>query len=141
MPLSDATTQTQGAVAGHRGKKSRARGPAIPGMSARPQAPPRRRAAAPKPPRRSEPEPPPSPRIAAARRRARRAKGTLAVVAAVVFGAAAVLARASYAGHPKHRPTALAAPPGFVQIVRQNLLEAGLLAPADAPPGAATSVS
>ena len=116
--------------------RNRRRGPAVPGITNTP-VPMRRRP----PPKPADPAPPPSPRIAAARQRSLRAKGVLAVTGAVVFGAAAVFARVSYAGHPKHRPTALAAPPAFVQIVRRNLLEAGLLAPADAPPGAATSVS
>lgn len=116
--------------------RKRRRGPAVPGITNTPV--PTRRRPRPKP---ADPAPPPSPRIAAARQRSLRAKGALAVTGAVVFGAAAVFARVSYAGHPKHRPTALAAPPAFVHIVRQNLLEAGLLAPADAPPGAATSVS
>ena len=116
--------------------RKRRRGPAMPGIAQTPSPARQRRPAKP-----ADPAPLPSPRIAAARLRALRAKGALAVTGAVVFGAAAVFARVSYAGHPKHRPTALAAPPAFVQIVRQNLLEAGLLAPADAPPGAATSVS
>jgi hypothetical protein len=109
----------------------------MPGLAAHPHEPTGRAPVA----RRPAPKEPDSPRIVAARRRAARAKGTLAIVGAVVFAAAAVLARVSYAGHPKHRPTSLAAPPAFVRIVRQNLLEAGLLAPTDAPADAATSVS
>jgi hypothetical protein len=47
----------------------------------------------------------------------------------------------SYAGHSKRPLHALAAPAGFVRIVRRNLLQAGIVAPAQAPPGASTSVS
>jgi hypothetical protein len=60
---------------------------------------------------------------------------------ALVFALAMVFAKATYAGHPKQPPRALAAPPRFVRIVRRNLLEAGIMAPAEAPPDAATSVS
>jgi hypothetical protein len=52
-----------------------------------------------------------------------------------------VFARHSYAGHPKQPATALAASPRFVGIVRRNLLQAGVVAPAQAPPGATTAVS
>ncbi len=52
-----------------------------------------------------------------------------------------VLSRHSYAGHPKQPTTALAASPRFVNIVRRNLLQAGVVAPAQAPPGAETAVS
>jgi hypothetical protein len=77
----------------------------------------------------------------AARRRAIGAKAALVAVGAVVFGAAMVFSQRSYAGHPKEPPTALEAPPKFVRIVKQDLLQAGIVAPAEAPPGAATSVS
>jgi hypothetical protein len=59
----------------------------------------------------------------------------------LVFGAAMLFARTSYAGHPKHPPRPLAAPPRFVKVVRENLLQAGIVAPAEAPADAATSVS
>ena len=124
--------------------QKRSRGPAMPGIPSHPQPVNRRPAAKPaaRPAKAAKPaKPPDTPRVAAARSRAARAKATLAIVGAVVFAAAAVLARVSYAGHPKHRPTSLAAPPAFVKIVRQNLLAAGLLAPTDAPSDAATSVS
>jgi hypothetical protein len=52
-----------------------------------------------------------------------------------------VFARHSYAGHQKQPATALAAPPRFVSVVRRNLLQAGVVAPAQAPPGAATAAS
>jgi hypothetical protein len=69
------------------------------------------------------------------------AKGLLAASGACVFAIGMVFARHSYAGHPKQPPTALAASPRFVTIVRRNLLQAGVVAPAQAPPGAATAVS
>lgn len=81
------------------------------------------------------------PRIQAAWRRATIAKRALGVVGVMVFGAAMVLARSTFAGHPKQAVRPLSAPRQFVDIVRQNLLQAGLVAPAKAPPGAATSVS
>ena len=65
----------------------------------------------------------------------------LAAAALSAFVAGLVATRASYAGHSKRPLHALAAPPGFVQIVRRNLLQAGIIAPAQAPPGASTSVS
>lgn len=80
-------------------------------------------------------------RVQPARRRAQIAKTTLATGGAAVFGAALLFARVTYAGHPKQPLHPLAAPPRFVQIVRQNLLQAGIVAPAEAPAGAATSVS
>jgi len=52
-----------------------------------------------------------------------------------------VLARVSYAGHPKKPARPLAAPPRFVKIVRENLLQAGMVAPTQAPPDANTSSS
>ena len=57
------------------------------------------------------------------------------------FGVAMALARVSYAGHPKKPARPLAAPPRFVKIVRQNLLQAGMVAPAQAPPDANTASS
>jgi hypothetical protein len=80
-------------------------------------------------------------RLAAPRRRARLAKTALGAGGAVVFGTAMLLARVSYGGHPKRPPQPLGAPPHFVDVVRRNLLEAGIVAPAQAPPDAATSVS
>jgi hypothetical protein len=107
---------------------------------------------APKPPRRREPRPvaPESEdagpgesgsRFAPVRRRAAQAKVVLAGAALVCFGAGIALTRFSYAGHSKRPLRPLAAPAGFVRIVRQNLLQAGIVAPAQAPPGASTSVS
>jgi hypothetical protein len=80
-------------------------------------------------------------RLAPLRRRAARVKLGLVTTAIVVFGVGIAATRASYAGHAKRPLRPLAAPPGFVKIVRQNLLQAGIVAPAQAPPGAGTSVS
>lgn len=82
-----------------------------------------------------------SSRLAPARRRARRAKLALGVAGAAVFTAAAFLARSHVAGHHRASARPLAAPPSFVKVVRQNLLEAGIVAPAQAPPVAETAVS
>jgi hypothetical protein len=79
--------------------------------------------------------------LTAARRRAAVAKGLFGTAAAIVFGAAALFARHSYPGHPKSPAKPLGAPPSFVEVVRQNLLQAGVVAPAQAPPDASTSVS
>ena len=79
--------------------------------------------------------------LESARQRAAVAKTSLAASGAFVFAVAMVFARHSYAGHPKQPATALAASPRFVSIVKQNLLQAGVLAPAQAPPGASTAVS
>jgi hypothetical protein len=88
------------------------------------------------------PGPPPSkPRIAAAHRRATLAKAGTVCLAIVGFGAAFAFSRVTYAGHSKKPLHPLAAPPRYVRIVRQNLLQAGIVAPAQAPPGAATSSS
>jgi hypothetical protein len=92
-----------------------------------------------------EPAPPTrpvaSPRIQAARRRAAAAKVGVAGVAIIGFAAALGFSRLTYAGHTKKPLQPLAAPPKYVQIVRENLLQAGIVAPAQAPPGAATASS
>jgi hypothetical protein len=80
-------------------------------------------------------------RVADARRRARSAKATFACLGVLLFAASAALARATAAGHPKQAPRSLSAPERFVQIVRENQLQAGALAPPTAPPEAATSQS
>jgi hypothetical protein len=59
----------------------------------------------------------------------------------MVFGAAMTLSRSTFSGHPKQAVRSLSAPREFVDVVRENLLQAGLLAPANAPPGAATGLS
>jgi hypothetical protein len=51
------------------------------------------------------------------------------------------LARVNYPGHTKHRAEPLAIPPDLYAVVRRNLLQAGIVAPATAPPDASTSSS
>lgn len=80
-------------------------------------------------------------RIDAAWRRARLAKIGLAGLAALGFGAWMGLARATYAGHAKHDVRPLSIPQPLYRVVRRNLLQAGILAPATAPPDASTSSS
>jgi hypothetical protein len=77
---------------------------------------------------------PPETRLGPARRRASLAKAALAAAGACVFVAAAALARVAYPGHAKRPARPLSAPKRFVAIVRQNQLQAGILAPAQAPP-------
>ncbi len=72
---------------------------------------------------------------------ARRAKVAVLAAGAACFGAAMLLSRTSNPGHEKRAPTALAPPVSFVEAVRQSALQGGLLAPAQAPPEAATAVS
>jgi hypothetical protein len=80
-------------------------------------------------------------RVQLGRDRAHRAKVVLAVAGAGAFALASVLARVSNAGHGKQALHPLVAPPRFVSVVKENLLEAGLVAPPEAPPGAATGTS
>jgi hypothetical protein len=82
-----------------------------------------------------------SSRLASARGRARAAKLALGAAALVSVGVSAALARVTYAGHAKHPAHALSIPQPLYRVVRQNLLQAGILAPATAPPDAATSTS
>jgi hypothetical protein len=79
--------------------------------------------------------------VAHGRRRARTARAVVAAAGVAVFVAGAGLARASYAGHAKHRTRALAAPQRFLSVVQDDLLRSGVVAPAQAPPEAATSAS
>lgn len=83
----------------------------------------------------------PESRHAPVRRRVRVAK--LGIGAAAVAGVCASmgLARVTYAGHSKHAIKTLAIPQPLYEVVRKNLLAAGILAPATAPPDAATSTS
>jgi hypothetical protein len=83
----------------------------------------------------------PDPRIQLAWRRAAVARRAFGVAAVVGFGAVILLARTTFAGHAKQAPRPLSAPTNFVQIVRRSYLQAGIIAPAQAPPGAATAVS
>ena len=77
-------------------------------------------------------------RIGAARRRAAVAKIVLVGTGAAVFVVAAALARTAYPGHHKRAIKALTPPRGFVRVVRENQLESGILAPAQADPSVAT---
>jgi hypothetical protein len=78
-------------------------------------------------------------RTAAGRRRARAAKAVLAATAVAVFGAGVLLTRSTASGHVKHQAQALAAPGGFVRSVRRNALQAGQIAPPQAPPPQAST--
>jgi len=80
-------------------------------------------------------------RHAAARRRARLAKTTLSAIAALTFVGGIGLVRANVASHHKRKLQPLAAPKRFTAIVQRDLLAAGIMAPAEAPPGAATALS
>ncbi len=80
-------------------------------------------------------------RLEPARLRARRARLLLTAFGAVAFAATAALARAAHPGHHKAPDAPLGAPDRFVEIVRQNQLEAGIIAPAEAPPGAESAPS
>ena len=82
-----------------------------------------------------------SSRLAPARRRAQIAKFGIVAAAAISVGASMVMARVSYAGHSKHPVRALSIPQPLYVVVRKNLLQAGILAPATAPPDASTSTS
>ena len=74
-------------------------------------------------------------------RRATYTKLLLAGAGALAFLAAAGLAKRSYASHPKGHPRPLAAPAEFERSVQRHLLRGGQLAPAQAPPEAATSAT
>jgi hypothetical protein len=82
-----------------------------------------------------------SSRLAPARRRAQVAKLAIGAAAVVSIGTSMALARVTYAGHTKHPVRPLAIPQPLYRVVRQNLLQAGILAPATAPPDASTSTS
>ena len=80
-------------------------------------------------------------RFNVARRRARIAKIGLAAVGVGFFAAGMTLAHGNVAGHSRRQARPLAAPKRFRDAVRRDALGAGLLAPAEAPPRATTSVS
>lgn len=82
-----------------------------------------------------------SPRLAPARRRARLAKTGLGLGGALAFGLLVPLVRAQHAGHHKQPASALDAPLAFRQAVSDDLLAAGILAPAQASPDALTALS
>jgi hypothetical protein len=80
-------------------------------------------------------------RHADARRRATLAKRALAASVALTFVGAFGLVRAHVPSHQKRKLRALSAPKRFTAVVERDLLAAGIMAPAEAPPGAATAVS
>ena len=80
-------------------------------------------------------------RHAAAWRRARAAKLALATLATLTFLGGIELVRANVPSHSKRKLQSLAAPKRFTSIVQRDLLAAGIMAPAEAPPDAATAVS
>ena len=96
---------------------------------------------------RTAPVPPPAERQATetrqapVRKRMHIAKVGAAVAAVAGLSASMALARVTYAGHSKHAIKPLAIPQPLYDVVRKNLLTAGILAPATAPPDAATSTS
>ena len=79
-------------------------------------------------------------RLDAAKRRALVAKVALAGAAALAFAASAALARIAYPGHPK-KVRSLAPPQRFVQIVRENQLQSGVLGPAQADPSVVSAAT
>jgi hypothetical protein len=79
--------------------------------------------------------------MAAARRRARSAKIALTGAGVAFFALGMSLAHGNVPGHHRRQARPLAAPKRFQDAVRRDALEAGLLAPAQAPPRATTSVS
>ena len=79
--------------------------------------------------------------LAAARRRANATKVGFVAAVAVLFVGGMSFARNAYAGHAKAPVVPLAAPGRYEQIVKKNLLQAGVVAPAQAPPGAASAPS
>jgi hypothetical protein len=83
----------------------------------------------------------PSARIASARRRARVAKMGMLWLAGVVFVTGMVAARSTAAGHTRRPIRPLAPPRLFVRIVRESALQAGVIAPTQAPPSATTAQS
>jgi hypothetical protein len=80
-------------------------------------------------------------RHAPAKARVQRAKLALAAVGVAAFAAAIPLARLHISGHPKRRARPLDAPQAFRRVVQDDLLRAGILAPAEAPPDAMTALS
>ena len=69
------------------------------------------------------------------------AKRTLAALGALTFVAGIGLVRANVPSRQKGKAQPLAAPKRFTSAVRQDLLAAGIMAPAEAPADVATSVS
>lgn len=82
-----------------------------------------------------------APRVVAARRRAERAKLLLGGAAVALFAVTAGLARVQVPGHRRHALQSLRAPDRFVRSVRESFLDAGLIAPTEAPADAVTGTS
>ncbi len=80
-------------------------------------------------------------RLEPVRRRVRLARFGVVGGAAVLFGATMGLARVHFPGHHKHGVTPLAPPSKLLDVVRQDQLQAGTLAPAEAAPGIASAPS
>ena len=80
-------------------------------------------------------------RLAPARRRALLARAGLLGGGIALFAGTMGLARLNFAGHHKQGVTPLAPPAELLAVVRQNQLSAGVLAPAQAPPGIASAAS
>ncbi len=80
-------------------------------------------------------------RIAAARHRAALAKVGLAAVGLLAFGGTMALAKNTHAGHVRHGVRPLGVPQPFLSAVRRDQISGGVVAPAQAPPSAATAVS
>ena len=80
-------------------------------------------------------------RLAPARRRAHTAKIGIGAAAVISVGASMGLARTTYAGHAKHPVQTLSIPQPLYVVIRKNLLQAGIMAPATAPPDVTTSTS
>ena len=79
--------------------------------------------------------------LSAARLRAHKVKVAFVVSAAAIFVAAMIFARISYAGHSKHRSSTLNAPKRFLHVVAADRLQAGVVAPPQAPPSATSAPS
>lgn len=76
-----------------------------------------------------------------ARRRALVAKRVFVAAAVGAFAAGMLATRTTVSGHVKQRAQPLVAPAKFIRAVRRNALQAGQIAPAQAPPPASTSQS
>jgi hypothetical protein len=80
-------------------------------------------------------------RLTGTRRRIRVAQAVLVAAAAAAFAGIGALARAHQPGHRKQDVTPLAPPPELLRVVRRNQLAAGIVAPAQAPPGIGSAPS
>jgi hypothetical protein len=75
------------------------------------------------------------------RRRVRIAEAALVAAALAAFAGSAALARAHFPGHRKSGLTPLGPPAPLLHTVRRNQLAAGIVAPAQAPPGIGSAPS